>query len=68
MTATYASRAEYEDVNHEFQESESFKSWSAPKYRSGPVLLPSGSVQAVWILYQVEPTAENVNINDRRKE
>lgn len=51
MAATYRDLSAYQGLTREFQESAQFKSWGGAKFRSGPIVLPSGAVQATWVLY-----------------
>ena len=53
MKATYPNTDAFVDSSRDFQESASFKSWSGPKFRSGPMDLASGQVEALWVLYKI---------------
>jgi hypothetical protein len=53
ITATYGDEGAFADGAHELQESESFKAWPGPKFRSGPVPLPSGAIETTWALFKL---------------
>jgi len=50
-TMTYRDLPGFQSLAHEFLESEPFKSWHGPKFRSAPIAQTSGAVEATWILY-----------------
>jgi hypothetical protein len=49
-TITYPDMATCRNAAHELQETPSFRYWPGPRFRSGPMVQPSGSVQVTWIV------------------
>jgi len=51
ITATHRDLGAFMNFNRGFAGSPAFMGWRGPKFRSGPRQLPSGKVDAVWVLY-----------------
>jgi hypothetical protein len=50
--ATYSDLTAFYNVNEEFQQTKSFRSWKGGRFRSGPIQSPSGTVIATWVFYR----------------
>lgn len=60
VTSTHSNLTSASSVGDQFLRAEGFLAWPGGKFRSGPLPLPSGQVQFVWILYKetAPPTRE----------